>query len=391
MTAPDVAAGGPAISGERLLARWERIWEAMEDRRLDGLIVAGRGMITLYGYLEYVTGYTPVVRSGFAVFAQHRAPVLVVSTPADAHLANRAGLVEARAVGEGDVVGGSDNLSGAIATVLAEHGVVGGTVGVVGLDGIVTVGEHRELAGRLAPVGLVDATALLAEIKTLKDDEDLRGMAAAAAVADAGFRVFQERIRPGATGWELQGEVERAVRALGARDTLLFVSAGPYFLHPPGPERFTEGDLVTAYVELVSATGCWVEKAGTFAVGEVSAERRALADACLGAARDAEELLCVGRQVSQIAEAIEARAAAVGARSGIWHGHGVGIDHDLPVISRGEQRALTAGLVLSVHPNFSDASECFGASAADTYVVAGEGPARRLSQIPQQIFTVASA
>jgi Xaa-Pro aminopeptidase len=74
-----------------------------------------------------------------------------------------------------------------------------------------------------------------------------------------------------------------------------------------------------------------------------------------------------------------------GLRSGIWHGHGVGIDHDAPVITASDPTPLVERMVVAIHPNFSAADESVGASVADTYIVR-EGDPERLSRIPRELF-----
>lgn len=359
---------------------------AVAEAGYAALVVAGRGVISQYGYLEYVAGYSPVVRAAYAVVGTEGAPTLIVATGADAYYArSRSGLDDVRVAGQGDVMSGYDDLAAGVAAALSERGAARGRIGVVGLRHIVPVAEYQSLCSRLPEAEFSDATALLAEIKAIKTAEDIAALEEAAAIADAGLEVCLASLRPGVSGWELCGAIEQAVRARGARgEVLVFLSAGPYFLARPDAQPFASGDLVTAYVELTGPTGAWVEKAALVALGKIDAARGVLAVAILEAAAAAELELRVGRTAGEVAGAIDEHCARNALVSGIWHGHGVGIDHDLPVITATDSTALEDGMVVSVHPNFATSDQAVGASVADTYVI-GSGPPRRLSRIPQEL------
>jgi len=376
-----------APSDAVLLERWKRVWEATKAAGYEALVVAGRGIVTQYGSLLYVLGYAPVIRTGYAVIAPGSAPIGVLPTVADLLLARKAGVRDARVGGEGDVIGKRDQLAAGVAAALSDAGVTAGRVGVVGLHHIVTVGDLEGLTECAPALAFEDATALLAAIKQKKEPAEYCELEAAAAIADEGFRVLRDRIRPGATGWEIYGEVERAVRSLGAREALIFVTADGSFVARPGPEQFRVGDLVTAYVEISNANGYWVERAGLFAIGELDAPREQLARACLAAMEDASAALRPGTPAAEVAEMIERHARSIDAECGIWHGHGVGLDHDPPVIGVGETARLEAGMVMALHPTFATPDGAMGASVADTYVV-DDGAPRRLSSHPQKLYRV---
>lgn len=357
----------------------------MRDEGLAALVVAGRGVISQYGYLEYVTGYCPVVRAAYAVVLSDGEPVLVVPTSADAWHARRvAAIADVRVAGEGDVLGGYDDLPSAVAAVIGGAGAGERPVGVVGMRHIVPVGDHEALRRTLPNARLVDATALLAAIKAIKDEEEIEELRLTAATADAGLETCLRLLRPGSDGWTVGAAMEETVRARGAREALVFLSADPYFLARPDSREFRPGDLVTAYVEITGPTGYWLELARLIALGPLDDERERLAAAALAAAQAAAARLPAGNRAGEVAAAIDEHAARLALRSGIWHGHGVGVDHDVPVITASDDTLLAERMVVSIHPNFSAADESIGASVADTYVVRGQEP-ERLSRLPQEL------
>lgn len=361
--------------------RLDRVWAALDDQELAAIVVFGRGAIGSYGYLAYTGGYVPVVRAANVVLFPGADPTVIVSTGADAWYArHRAGVTEARVAGQGDILSEYDDLASGVAAVLAERGAAAGRIGVVGMRHAASAWEAERLRAVLSGAELIDVTAAVGAVKAVKDAAEIRELEATAEIADDAFEELLAHVRPGATGWELNGVLEGAARRRGVRDALMFISSGAYFLERPVAEPFSAGDLLTVYVEIVGPTGYWVELARLVALGDLDADRASIAEACLEAARAAEAELVAGRAARDAARAIDAVAERTGVRVGIWHGHGVGLDHDTPVITAADTTQLEPGMVIAVHPNFSTADERVGASVADTYVIGVNAP-RRLSRL----------
>lgn len=382
MTSPVIAVPRSARAG-----RVAAIRDAMIEAGYDALVVAGRGVISQYGFLEYVAGYCPVVRSAYAILGREGDVAMVVPTAADGWYARRlADLDDVRVAGQGDVFSEYDDLASGVVSALTDYGVTRGRVGVVGLRHIVPVAEYELLCSRLPDVELADATSLVAQVKAVKAEEELDEIRRTAAIADAGFEAGLARLRPGASGWEVSAAMEHAARALGARgEVLVFLSADPYFLARPDARAFAAGDLVTAYIELTGPTGYWLEHASLVALGGLDDARATLVEATLAAAAAAESELRVGRTAGDVARVMDEIVERFDLRSGIWHGHGVGIDHDSPVITATDTTPLVERMVVSIHPNFSAADESNGASVADTYIVR-DGDPERLSNVPRELL-----
>ena len=169
-------------------ARVASVREAMEEAGYEALVIAGRGVISQYGYLEYVSGYCPVVRTAYAVLGRDGDVALVAPTAADGWYARRrAGLDDVRVAGQGDVFSEYDDLASGVAAALVEHGVAAGRVGVVGLRHIVPVGEYEMLRSLLPDAEFDDATSVVAGVKAVKAEEELDEIRRTAAIADSAF------------------------------------------------------------------------------------------------------------------------------------------------------------------------------------------------------------
>jgi Xaa-Pro aminopeptidase len=87
-----------------------------------------------------------------------------------------------------------------------------------------------------------------------------------------------------------------------------------------------------------------------------------------------EELLTAGTRAGEIAAMVERVAAEAGCEVGIWCGHGVGIDHDRPLLNGTDDTALAPGMVVAFHPHVCD--DRYGAFSIDQYTITAGAPER---------------
>lgn len=368
---------------EKIMAqRWKKLGQEMEKNQFDAVIIYGKGSLTEYGNLFYYGGYFPIVRHGFVIYKKGEKPIAYYNTRADYYLAKQMGTIEdVRYVGTGDVIHSENGLFGDIAREINDSNP--GKVGFVGLKSHLNYIQY-EFFMKEIQAELVDATGMIEEIKKIKSEEEIDMIRQSFALAEKSFSTFKDAIRPGRTSSEIAGEIERVARGGGAIDTLIFVEEGPYFLRKATQTPISETALVTAYVELIDENGYWVEKGGLFAIGDLPQETLDLANACVAAMKEVKQTIKAGITVGEVANAIHKHTDHLNVKMGIWHGHGVGVDHDIPNIRDNSDVVLEEGMVLSVHPNFSDADETVGASIADVFVVRKDG-AESLSKLSYDI------
>ncbi|NHC43281.1 aminopeptidase P family protein [Bacillus sp. MM2020_1] len=363
--------------------RWKKLEKEMEVSDLDAVVIYGKGIITQYGNLYYFSGYYPILRHGFIIKIKGKEPIVYYNTRADYFLAKENGSIkDVRYVGTGDVIQAEDPLLIEIANVI--NATSPNRVSIVGLKESMNIKQYEYLMNHIK-AEIVDGTGMLAKIKSYKSQEEIEMVKNSFALAEKSFAAFKEVIQPGKTCTEIAGEVEKIARGSGAIDTLVFIEEGPFFLRKPTNKIISENALVTCYVELIDENGYWVEKGGLIAVGEISTDMKQLADACVRAMEEVKKTIKPGKTVADIANAIHKHIDHLDVKIGIWHGHGVGVDHDLPVISDSGKEVIEEGMVLSVHPNFANATEEFGASIADVFIVTKDG-ADSLSKLPYMTY-----
>lgn len=369
--------GQLAVPRLLLEERWTSVSNALERHGLNALLVAGRGLVGQYGDVFYLSGF-PMFNSvghGYALLRRDAQVQLVVGKR-DQALASAFGIEEfvvKAEVPDAPAVGGN-GLIAIVADVLAAHGLTRGTIGVAGLDLVMPAGDWIALCELLPELELRNAGQLLARLKAVKTSRELDLYSDACELADAGWQRFLEIVEVGRTEAELAAEIERSVRERGALATIIQVLTGRMYTRPPTQRRLCRGEIVCCYVEIVAPNGYWVEKGGMFVLGEPPErwlEILAVAESCYVAG---ERLLVPGIPARTIAETIVKVAREGGCETGIWSGHGVGVDHDLPLLNGLDSSPLQAGMVISLHPHICD--EHFGAFAIDQYTITDEGPQR---------------
>ncbi|MDN7245208.1 M24 family metallopeptidase [Planococcus shenhongbingii] len=363
--------------------RWDQLDSLMETEKLDVVVVYGKGIITQYGFLYYFGGYYPILRPGFIIYAKGQEPIAYYTTRADRYLAEHMGFVkDSRFLGTGDVIHSEADLYQQIGELINSYEPK--KVGVVGLESMMSSSQSSTLKS-LLDAEVLDITKNIEKIKGIKSPDEQDGIRQSYSLALESFEEFKNAIKPGRTSAEIAADIEKIARAKGAIDTLIFVEEGPYFLRKPTSDKITNNSVVTAYVELIDENGYWVEKGGLFTVGEVSKEELELAQSCVNAMKEIQQTLKPGIPINTVAKIIHKHTENLDVNMGIWHGHGIGVDHDLPILTDTDTSLFEENMVISVHPNYSDKQEKYGVSIADVFIITEDG-AESLSQSAYDII-----
>ena len=175
-------------------------------------------------------------------------------------------------------------------------------------------------------------------------------------------------VTPGVTTAELNAHAEDVIRGEGAVPLFLgyrgfpaatCISINEEVVHGmPGERRLQEGDIVSVDVGARKRGWCG-DAARTFAVGEVSEEKRTLMEAAREALSDAVGKMLSGRALAEVCGAIQARAE----RNGFsivkqYTGHGIGREmHEEPQVPNFVDAALlearvklAEGMVVAIEP-----------------------------------------
>jgi Xaa-Pro aminopeptidase len=272
--------------------------------------------------------------------------------------------------------------------------VAGNKIAKLGFeDAHVSVRQLEQLREK-APEGaeLVAAGDLVEQLRMVKDDEELKAIAAAARLAD---EVYEWAIAQG-----LIGKTERAVavaaearmRDLGAEPSFpSIVAGGPNGALPhaePGDREIAAGELVVFDMG-AKLDGYCSDCTRTFATGEVSDLAREVYELVRIAQQAALEAVLPGaggKAVDTVARDLIA-AGGHGERFGHGLGHGVGIEiHEKPTLSVASEDVLAAGNVVTVEPGIYVAGEV-GVRIEDLVIVR-DGAPENLSSLSKELTLV---
>jgi len=200
---------------------------------------------------------------------------------------------------------------------------------------------------------------------SINGPEELQGLRAAGAVVRRMLDEMQRHVRPGVTTGELDQAGAKVMEQQGARSAPALVyefpganciSVNEEAVHGiPGQRELQSGDLVKLDVT-IEKDGFMADAAITVPVGEVSEERRRLAECAQRAFQKAMLVARAGYRVSEIGRVVEREVR----RSGFsvirdLAGHGIGRTiHEEPRVPNfpdpSANQILTEGLVITVEP-----------------------------------------
>lgn len=245
----------------------------------------------------------------------------------------------------------------------------------------VTVKAHARLVEK-APDGaeLVEAGGLVEALREVKDDGELRRIAAAAELATAAFERTVERGLAGRSERAVALELEQEMRVAGAEDPSFpsIVAAGDHGALPHAEPRHVEipaGVLVTIDWG-ARLDGYCSDCTRTLASGPVGEREREVYELVLRAQEEALAAVTAGAGCAAV-DAIAREIIADGGhgdRFGHGLGHGVGLEvHEGPRLGKGAEGTLVANSVVTVEPGVYLPGE-LGVRIEDLAVVTGDGP-----------------
>jgi Xaa-Pro aminopeptidase len=260
-------------------------------------------------------------------------------------------------------------------------------------DAHVSVRIHRRLEEKASGVELVAAGGLVEQLREVKDEDELRAMRAAAAIADAAYERLREQGLVGRTEREVARSMVRHMEELGAEGPSFppIVAAGAQGALPHGEPRDAEIPAGTLVVVDAGARvdGYCSDCTRTFATGPLDdgalevyeLVRRAQAEALAAARAGAER-----REVDGVARRI-IEEAGHGEHFGHGLGHGVGLDiHEDPRLTRAAEGTLRAGNTVTIEPGVYLPGS-FGVRIEDLVAIGADG-AEVMTPFPKELVTV---
>jgi methionyl aminopeptidase len=176
---------------------------------------------------------------------------------------------------------------------------------------------------------------------------------------------------------EAIAEVTKLLTLKGVEDTLILTSKGrafPCFIAPPGPYIFKEGDHYVFSIEISGPGGYWSQVVRPLCIGAPSATYEKLFETGKKALDAGVSQMTPGARLGNVARIISSEARDAGFKTGVWSGHGMGMDlGDGIGMFEDSTLELKEGMVITVHPHILSGDGKEGLLLGDTYVITRDG------------------
>jgi Xaa-Pro aminopeptidase len=273
-------------------------------------------------------------------------------------------------------------------------GIAGRLAGKTGFeDHHMSVRAKAKLEEKLPEgVSLEGAGGTVEKLRRVKDEAELKAIAAAAELADEAWRWSLQRGLTGRTELDVARAVEAWMREQGAEPSFpTIVAAGPNGALPhaePGEREIGRGELVVFDMG-AKLDGYCSDGTRTFATGEPGDGAREIYEVVRAAQAAALAAVLAGARAEDVDTVAREPIAAAGHGERFGHGlgHGVGLEvHEEPRVSQRSEDVLAAGEVVTIEPGIYLPGE-LGVRIEDLVVVSADGH-RNLSGLPKQLQLV---
>lgn len=239
----------PRFSKEEYDRRFREIRMRMQEKGIDVLILYGDSGSnnSNHANVKYVSNYQDPV-SSYVVFPLKGEPSL--------HISNRLYLPYAKRMSILPRTDAVDyNPGGAVESRLRELGLEKGTIGLVGLRGILygslPFGPLDHWHKTFGSASFVDATDILADVRLIKSREELTWFRKGAALTDMAFEGLEKKAKAGMTDFQLASIIASSYMPRGGGPKLIFIGSTsmsrPHLIFPcqfPSRRKVSKGDII---------------------------------------------------------------------------------------------------------------------------------------------------
>lgn len=384
------------ISTKELERRWSAVRKAMEERRIDVLVMQNNNDF-MGGYVKYFTDLPAT--NGYAlsvVFPRDEGMTVIGQGPFG---------MDRQLPAEGDGVRrgvkrvmtspsyASAPFTKEVDAALAEKAMAaysGATIGLVGTACMPASFVDYLRRGKLSNAHFVEASDVVDEIKSVKSDEEIAIMRRTAEMQDVCMAAAFEAMKPGMKDIEVAAVAERTGHSLGSEQGLFMCASGPIGTAPLQANRHFQnralrpGDQLSLLVESNGAGGFYTELGRTCVLGKASHEMNDEFAFVLEARNFTLRLLRPGASCKDIWDAYnEFMRQHKRPEEKRLYCHGQGYDMvERPLVRFDEPMKLKANMIVSCHPTYALAGSFNW--ACDDYLITDKG-VERIHKFPEKI------
>jgi Xaa-Pro aminopeptidase len=336
-----------------------RIQRTIADEGLDALIVyGGTGSES---NVRYISGFASFWGDNLVLVPATGAPILITNAifhgePMHSNI-QTTWLEDVRPLLNPHSTSNPLSLVDLAAAALEEWGVGGGRFGIADTRDVPARVDH-ELREKLAGAEVVDSSAWLRRLRSIKSPAEIEMMRRLGAATSAGMDAGLDAVRPGVTESEIAAAVHAACIEAGVERMLpagCFAIAGQRSFMKnvwPRPDKKVERDELVVVDIGARLGGYQSDMSRNIVAGEPSDEVRRLLEACLEAEEVGLSETKPGVTVSSVLNAMKGVIAEHGFAEWDWTtGHGAGMDIlEEPFFGPDSQVLFEAGMTFYIEP-----------------------------------------
>lgn len=260
-------------------------------------------------------------------------------------------------------------------------------------EDIISWSDYRKMQEAFSGRTLLDASALLGEMRQVKDEAEIGIIRQAVKIADQAFAQVLEKIQPGAIEEDIALELELSLRRSGAsgKSFDFIVASGKRSSLPHGiasGKKINLGELITIDFGAKYKWYC-SDLTRTVFLGKPEAKHREIYQIVLEAQQAALEIIkpgMSGKEIDAVARGI-IHKHGYGDYFGHGLGHAVGLEiHESPRFNTKENKIIEPGMVITVEPGIY-IPDWGGVRIEDMILVTKNG-VEVLTQAPKQFIII---
>ena len=227
----------------------------MQDQGVQALIMAGNAESMQRGYIRYVSDWRLWGGKGFAVIPLAGDPTLVLGAGSQSYWSKIVGWIP-------DVRAASDTAAEVINAVKS-LGLAQASLGLVGMNQVMTYGDVSMLQRELSQAHVMDATVAVDDVMAIKSDEELALAAETYRAVAQAHATLRAALAPGKSERAAMAQAVTTLAKLGCLDGIAHLTNGtrPYF-RPPADRIISADDIIKVLLEFAGPSGYWIELAG---------------------------------------------------------------------------------------------------------------------------------
>ncbi|MCR4894869.1 MAG: M24 family metallopeptidase [Eubacteriales bacterium] len=272
-----------------------------------------------------------------------------------------------------------DQVAGA-AEILKSKGIKTGRIGVL-MDVLPSAWKHQMLS-MIPGLEFVDVSAQIFALRTIKSMEEIETQRICAKIADAGYAAICEAAVPGAKESEIVAAGNYAMQKMGMEQSFMLISSGRFsiekntmqLLHHTSSidNTLTKGDSVA--LEMTPRyNGYWTQIVRTISVGAPNPDLEEFVRVTRGSIEAGKAVMKAGLPISEMVAAMDRYAVSEGYRCREPLGHICAVDLNEERVSKTNERLLTPGMCVILHPTVVNDQVPNGIFWGESYIVTDTG------------------